>query len=162
LNDPTKVLVHDLDLSIVAPGTGATHWPWTLNRGTPGAAAVRTQRNEVDNVEQVVIDAPSPAVYIVRVGHTGGSFSQDYSLLISGLIPCSHPVDLDGDCDVDYQDQIIFEGCAASSGPTVPQTNPLCADADLDGDGDNDQSDFGIVQGCTSGNGVPAEPGCAP
>ncbi len=75
------------------------------------------------------------------------------------IVPTVAP-DFDGDCDVDFVDLAFFEGCAASSGSTVPQLNPQCTDADLDGDGDNDQGDFGIVQRCTSGVDVPVEPGC--
>jgi hypothetical protein len=68
--------------------------------------------------------------------------------------------DVDHDGDVDPDDLAYFESCAAGSGPTVPQTNPLCADADLDGDGDNDQDDFAIIQRCHSGADLPAESGC--
>ncbi len=83
LDDPTPVLVNDLDLWITGPG-GATYYPWTLDPLNPSAAAVRTKANHVDNVEQVAIDAPAAGVYKLHVGRTGSLFSQPYTLLVSG------------------------------------------------------------------------------
>lgn len=84
LDDSTKALVNDLDLKIIGPGAVA-YWPWTLSRTSPGNAAVRTVRNQVDNVEQVLIDFPAAGSYTIRVSHTGSSPTQAYSLLISGV-----------------------------------------------------------------------------
>ena len=89
LDNPTAALVNDLDLTIIGPG-GTTFFPWTLDPGNPGANAVRTQRNAVDNVEQVLIDAPVTGTYTIRVSHTGplqGGLPQNYSLLISAAAP---------------------------------------------------------------------------
>lgn len=69
-----------------------------------------------------------------------------------------HPVDFDGDCDVDQHDLDMLEACI--SGPAVPGS-PDCRIFDLDADGDVDQSDFGIFQRCYSGAGRPADPNCA-
>ena len=41
LDDPTSVLVHDLDILLYGPG-GTTFYPWTLNPADPSAPAVRT------------------------------------------------------------------------------------------------------------------------
>lgn len=60
------VLVNDLDLRVVAPG-GGTHHPWTLNPATPGAPAVQSVRDGVNNIEQVVITTPVPGTYIVQI-----------------------------------------------------------------------------------------------
>jgi hypothetical protein len=57
--------------------------------------------------------------------------------------------DFDNDGDVDLDDVDHFEGC--STGPTQPQTDPLCLDADIDLDGDVDQADFGLLQVAMTG-----------
>ncbi len=75
------------------------------------------------------------------------------------FVPVIRP-DFDHDGDVDPDDAAFFESCAASSGPTVLQVNPLCADADLDGDGDNDQDDFGVMQRCGFESDVQPDAGC--
>lgn len=76
--DVNPVLVNDLDLVVIAPG-GATHFPWTLDPANPGDPAVRTVRDGVNNIEQVVIDNPTPGAYRVEVRGfnvtTGGSQS---------------------------------------------------------------------------------------
>ncbi|ELR99127.1 S8 family serine peptidase [Gloeocapsa sp. PCC 73106] len=83
LDVTSRTLVRDLDLRIT--GDGTTYYPWTLNPGNPSSAAVRTTRNSVDNVEQVLIDNPASGEYNIRVSHTGNSFrNQNFSLLISG------------------------------------------------------------------------------
>lgn len=84
LNDRTRVLVNDLDLVIIGPPGATTYHPWTLDPDNPSAPAVQTVRNNVDNVEQVRIDSPAAGIYTVRVNHTGGSFSQPYTLLATG------------------------------------------------------------------------------
>lgn len=76
------------------------------------------------------------------------------------------PADLDGDCDVDQDDVIIFEACAAGPGIPYPDACPLMPDtqgrvaADFDGDGDVDQADFGAIQRCLTGHGTPADSHC--
>jgi len=64
LVDPA--LVNDLDLQITDPG-GTVHHPWTLDPGNPAAPAVRTVRDSVNNIEQVVIDDPQPGEYLVEI-----------------------------------------------------------------------------------------------
>lgn len=81
-------LVNDLDLQIVAysGGTETIHHPWTLDVNTPNAAAVRNQRNSVDNVEQVLIDSPiANHEYIIRVSAPAGVTAQDFSIVVSGV-----------------------------------------------------------------------------
>lgn len=89
VDDAAPVLVNDLDLWITGPG--GTYYPWTLDPLEPSAAAVRTQANHVDNVEQVLIDAPAAGVYTLHVGHTRSSADQPYSLLISGAAVATAP-----------------------------------------------------------------------
>jgi hypothetical protein len=83
IDPPTGMLVNDLDLRISKNGT--TYLPWVLNRSTPGAAAT-TGDNMVDNVEQVVVPAPTVGIYTVTVSHKGALMggSQDFSLTGSG------------------------------------------------------------------------------
>lgn len=92
LDNPQKVLVNDLDLVIIGPPSDTTYWPWTLDPNNPNAPAVRSARNEVDNVEQVVISAPAAGTYTVRVTHTGAGFNQNYSLLVSNVSAGVAPV----------------------------------------------------------------------
>jgi hypothetical protein len=51
--------------------------------------------------------------------------------------------DLDGDCDVDLDDYVIFYSCF--TGPNLP-ADEGCLDADLSGDGDVDLEDFALFQ----------------
>lgn len=60
------VLVNDLDIRVLTPG-GQLHQPWTLNPTSPTAPAVRTVRDGLNNIEQVVIDNPAPGGYTVEV-----------------------------------------------------------------------------------------------
>ena len=84
LDNRTSVLVNDLDLTITGPG--GTYLPWTLDVNNPQNPAVRTQRNAVDNEEQVLIDLPESGSYTIRINHTGQMQEdlQNYSLLVSG------------------------------------------------------------------------------
>jgi len=96
----TPVLVNDLDLWITGPGETSTfYYPWKLDPANPGYAATRPtdteydsdKLNHLDNVVQVMIDASAAGVYTVHVGHTGDSFTQDYSLLVSGASDPAFP-----------------------------------------------------------------------
>ncbi len=59
-------LVNDLDLRVYDP-SGAAYFPWTLNPAAPAAAAVQTQPDHTNNVEQIVINAPTPGIYRIEV-----------------------------------------------------------------------------------------------
>jgi subtilisin family serine protease len=59
-------LVNDLDLVVRDPN-GTRRYPWTVNPAAPSAAAVRTQEDHRNNVEQVVVDAPVAGVWEVVV-----------------------------------------------------------------------------------------------
>ena len=62
----TPELVNDLDIVAVAPG-GSTHYPWTLDPNNPTAPAVRSQPDRVNNVEQVLVNAPTAGVWQIRI-----------------------------------------------------------------------------------------------
>lgn len=67
--------------------------------------------------------------------------------------------DFDHDDDVDQADFGYLQSCLR--GPTVPQTDPACADALLNADEFVDQTDIAIFLECLSGPGVPPDTGCA-
>jgi subtilisin-like proprotein convertase family protein len=83
-NDPTAALVNDLDIRVTRNGT--TYYPWKLSTD-PNNPAIRTGDNDVDNVEQVKIDAPTAGTYTITISHkrTLVTGSQKYSLVITGL-----------------------------------------------------------------------------
>ncbi len=84
-------LVNNLDLR-VTDTLGTTYFPWTLSLANPGAPAVQTQANAVDNIEQVFIANPAPGTYRVEVLGTnipGGT--QTFSVVASPtLVNCSN------------------------------------------------------------------------
>jgi len=86
LDDTTSVLVNDLDLWITDLASG-TYYPWTLDWSNPANAAVQTTANHLDNVEQVLLNTPLAGWYQIHVGRTGATFDQDFSLLVSGVVP---------------------------------------------------------------------------
>ncbi|WP_333877544.1 S8 family serine peptidase [Flavobacterium sp.] len=83
-NDPMAALVNDLDIRITRNTT--TYFPWKLT-ADPGAPAIRTEDNNVDNVEQVKIDAPTAGQYTITVTHKGAlvTGAQKFSLVITGI-----------------------------------------------------------------------------
>ena len=87
LDNDIKMLLNDLDLAI--NDNAGTHHPWTLDPLNPSALAVRTVRNEIDNVEQVLVDTPDSAVHVVEISHTGplDGGIQPYSVVLSGHVP---------------------------------------------------------------------------
>jgi hypothetical protein len=64
--DVNPVLVNDLDLRILGPDQTIYH-PWTLDPGDPGAPAIQTVRDGVNNIEQVFIPNPQPGVYTIQI-----------------------------------------------------------------------------------------------
>ncbi|MDR3716332.1 MAG: S8 family serine peptidase [Puia sp.] len=85
LNNPTKMLVNDLDLRITQE---ANTWkPYTLDRTNPGSAAT-TGDDTLNNVEKIVIKNAIPGqAYTLKVTHKGtlARGSQAYSLIVSGV-----------------------------------------------------------------------------
>lgn len=86
LDDPTPVLVNDLDLTLTQPGGGLIS-AFSLDPSNPSAVAVASG-NTVDPVEQVLITSPTsgPGVYTLTVNHKGSltNSRQHYSLILSG------------------------------------------------------------------------------
>ncbi|MBN1343477.1 MAG: S8 family serine peptidase [Phycisphaerae bacterium] len=77
----TPELVNDLDLVAISPGGASVHYPWTLDPGNGDAPAIRTQRDDRNNIEQVVVDAPAAGVWTIKViGYAVPEGPQTYSL----------------------------------------------------------------------------------
>ncbi|HNQ22952.1 MAG TPA: S8 family serine peptidase [Phycisphaerae bacterium] len=86
----SPALVNDLDLRVY-DAVNNVYYPWTLNPTDPGAPASRTQADHLNNIEQVVIDDPSPGAYRVEVyGYSVPEGPQAFSLCASPtLVTCS-------------------------------------------------------------------------
>lgn len=90
-NNRSSRLVNDLDLRIVDTVTGTIYQPWKLNALAPTAPATKGD-NTVDNVEQVVIDAPVLGRdYRIEIGNkgtlvnnAGAAAPQNYSIIVTG------------------------------------------------------------------------------
>ena len=120
----SPVLVNDLDLAVY-DSEEAQYFPWTLDPANPHVSAVRDQPDHLNNVEQVVIDAPSPGVYRIEVsGFNVPSGPQPFSICVTPeLATCSSSgtLTLDRayyacqsraslhvlDCDLNTDDQIV-------------------------------------------------------
>lgn len=98
-NDLKRALVNDLDVRITRNST--TYYPWKLDTD-PNSPAMRVGDNNIDNVEQVKIDAPAAGDYTITVTHKGTLVNnkQDFSLIITGissgfaLVPTSSDLEL--------------------------------------------------------------------
>jgi Subtilase family len=87
LNDRTRTLVHDLDLSLVGPD-GTRHYPWSLDPSNPGNPATRCGPNNVDNVERIDVAAPVAAGdWTIEVTGPAAGIDQRFALAITGLKP---------------------------------------------------------------------------
>lgn len=83
-NDPTPVLVNDLDIRVTKDGT--TYFPWRL-QPTATDLALRNGDNNVDTVENIKIDAPAAGQYTITVTHKGNlqEGPQPFSLIVTGV-----------------------------------------------------------------------------
>ncbi len=86
LNPSTAMLVNDLDLRVEDEAARTVHYPWKLDRNNPANAATNAGENNVDNVEEVYIESPTPGeTYTIKVDHDGTLGSdQAFSMIISG------------------------------------------------------------------------------
>jgi len=87
-DDRTSRLVNDIDLEIHEVSSGNDFFPWKLDPNN-GALAATTGDNDVDNIKQVVVNAPVNGQYIIKLKAdgpiTGGS--QVVSVIIDGDLP---------------------------------------------------------------------------
>ena len=89
LNGSTKALINDLDVRVIRNLDSTQTLPWTLGGLTnPSAAAIRAD-NDRDNVEQVLVNNPTPGSYTIRVTHKGSlsGGAQAFGMAISGVSP---------------------------------------------------------------------------
>ena len=85
LDDRTSKLVHDLDVTLIAP-SGAVYQPYKLDPAQPNAPATQGD-NDVDNIEQIFLANPSePGLYsvVIKVDGSLAQGAQTYSLFIDG------------------------------------------------------------------------------
>lgn len=98
--DPTvPMLVHNIDLRVEAEDGSQVFLPWVLNPDLTNkteaarAAAATTGYDDRNNIEQVVISAPTAGTYRIVVSHSGGlsggptPTNQWVSVLTSGDTP---------------------------------------------------------------------------
>lgn len=85
LNDPTPVLVNDLDLRLTGPDGTTIFFPWKLNLSDVSASASRGD-NIVDTIENIDITNPTAGTYTLYVSHKGilVNGSQNFSLILTG------------------------------------------------------------------------------
>ena len=118
-------LVNDLDLLVTGPA--GTFHPWTLDPLDPAAPAVRTGPDHLNNIEQVVVDDPTPGTWFVQVhGFSVPQGPQTFS--IAGAVCTGGPLPGDLNCDgvvgiADFLAVLAAWGSCES------------CPADLDGDG---------------------------
>ncbi len=89
LDDPTSMLMNDLDIRITRVSDNQLYYPYILNPAVPNATAT-TGDNVRDNVEQIFIAAPSSGAYTVSITSKRGlanNSNQNFSLIISGISP---------------------------------------------------------------------------
>lgn len=86
----TTALVNDLDLHVFSP-MGTEVFPWTLDPSNPSANATQTQRDSLNNIEQVSVASPAVGVWRIEVrGNNVPQGPQPFSLTASpNLISCA-------------------------------------------------------------------------
>ena len=84
-NFSKPVLVNDLDIRVTKDGL--TYFPWKL-QSSPTDLAIRTEDNNVDNIEVIKIDTPTAGEYVITISHkaTLQTGAQNYSLIATGII----------------------------------------------------------------------------
>ncbi|MFH1119360.1 MAG: S8 family serine peptidase [Bacteroidota bacterium] len=86
INDPTPVLVNDLDIRIISE-SNVVSYPWKLDVNNPSAAATSGD-NIVDNIEKAEAGTPAAQhTYLLQITHKGtlDMSPQAFSLIISGI-----------------------------------------------------------------------------
>ena len=97
LDNPTPVLVHDLNLSVINKQSDREYFPYVLSVSTPSAMA-SNGINVVDPVEQIYIQHAPAGIYSITVDAPTGlsqSSQQPFSLVISGLQDIESPIVMD-------------------------------------------------------------------
>jgi hypothetical protein len=158
-------LVNDLDLVVLSPAS-ARAYPWTLNPTSPGAAAVRTQPDHVNNIEQVYVSNPAAGTWTVQV--TGTSVPegpQPFSICASPDLATGGMTDCNNNGIPDDQDIADCDGsawCGDCNGNGVPDGCDIAAGTSTDCDGNGvpdecqaDSDGDGVIDAC---DGCPLDP----
>lgn len=90
-SNTASTIVNDLDLRLIDTTDNTVYYPWKLNTADYNANAIKGD-NTVDNVEQVLIDAPvSGRTYRLEVSNKGtlvnknsAAATTDYALIVTG------------------------------------------------------------------------------
>lgn len=90
-NNRTSTIINDLDLRIIETATNTTYLPWKLDANSPMTPATKGD-NTVDNVEQVIVDAPvAGSPYRIEINNkgtlmnnSGANAPQNYSIIVTG------------------------------------------------------------------------------
>lgn len=126
LNPPDLMLVNDLDMRLVGPD--GTVMPWVLNPANPAAAATRGD-NFRDNVEQILLDAPSAGDYELQVTHKGqlAGGAQEFSVAVVGAQPVGAPISgsLELGGYLPGPEGIELEAIVLGNGDAVLETHPI-------------------------------------
>lgn len=91
-NNHQSRIINDLDLRIIDTTNNTVYYPWKLDVSNPLAAASQAD-NTVDNVEQVLINAPiAGRKYRIEVSNKGNlvndnglASAQDYAFIVTGV-----------------------------------------------------------------------------
>ena len=180
-----SALVNDLEMRVYDP-TGVRYFPWTLDPDNPASFAVRTRADHVNNIEQVVVDAPQAGLWLVQVfGYAVPEGPQSFSLCVSprmaedcdgnGLrdeeeILSDPALDCSGNglldvCELDCDGNGLVDSCEIADGSIDDCDGDGLSDtcgADCTGDGTPDDCEiFGGGDDC-DGNGIPdvCDPDC--
>ncbi len=74
-------LVNDIDMKLVNTNSGKIYYPFTLDKNTPDALAVKTKVNRVDNIEQIEVNhLPAGSYKLVVTGHKIISNEQEFAI----------------------------------------------------------------------------------
>ena len=87
LNNPTPVLIHNLNIRLINNETSEVHFPYTLSYQNPHLPA-KSGVNNVDPIEQVFVQDASAGIYTIIVDAPEGlslSDQQPFSLIVTGL-----------------------------------------------------------------------------
>jgi len=96
VNDTSNKLVNDFDLRVIDTETNEVFYPWKLDVNAPRAAAIKGDNN-VDNVEQILVEAPvENRKYKIEISHKGHLINhigvrsnRNVNLIVSGYSPNS-------------------------------------------------------------------------
>lgn len=129
--------VNDLDLVVTSPG-GVTY---RGNVFSGGESAPGGESDLANNLEQVLVTAPEPGVWEVRVEGAGVNVGrQGYALVVTGApeVPACDP-DFNGDGSADQGDVACMVLALAGD------TSCAAHDADFNADGSADQGDLAAI-----------------